>query len=140
MEVVTSNRRDPATWLEIGLTCHRHKTVLELLLTFTNRASATQEFTFSNQSRKAELLGLHVVNQTGQRVLPTHNLLIKPAHSDSTSQFLAAGATFSYVLRSSVTAYGLEFPGALFKLQAGEPYQLQFHYAGQKSNQAILMI
>lgn len=83
---------------------------------------------------------MHVVNQTGQRVLPTHNLLIKPAHSDSTSQFLAAGATFSYVLRGSVTAYGLEFPGALFKLQAGEPYQLQFHYAGQKSNQAILMV
>ncbi|NML65109.1 hypothetical protein HHL22_07805 [Hymenobacter sp. RP-2-7] len=113
---------------------------MELLLTFTNKTSSTQEFTFSNQSRKAELLGLQVVNQAGQRVLPTHNLLIKPAQSNSNSQFLAAGDTFSYLLKGIVTEYGLEFPGALFELQLGEPYQLQFYYAGQKSNQTILTI
>ncbi len=126
--------------LAIELACHRHESVLELLITFTNTQETAQKFTFSNQDRKAELLGLQVTSQAGQWVMPAHNLVIKLSNSEPVERTLAGGATFSYLLSGNVTEYGLEFPGALFKLNPGEPYQVYFQYSGRRSNSVTLVL
>lgn len=136
----TNHKRHTATWLEIALTYSRQATTLELLITFSNNSLATQAFTFSNHTRKAELLGLHVRNWNGQRIMPTHNLVIKPAQAVAAKGHeLASGEAFTYLLAGILHEDSIEFPGAIFKLQAGDSYQLQFHYAGQKSNQVELL-
>lgn len=135
-----NHKQHAATWLEIALTYSRQATTLELLITFINNSLATQVFNFSNHTRKAELLGLHVRNWNGQRIMPTHNLLIKPAQALATKVHeLASGEAFTYLLAGILHEDSIEFPGAIFKLQAGASYQLQFHYAGQKSNQVELL-
>jgi hypothetical protein len=136
METTTNKLKTPLTWLEVRLTCKRQENRLELVIIFTNTSPIDQAFTFSNQTRKAELLGLQITTSIGQRVLPTHNLLIKPTESITSKSVLAAGNFFTYILDGIFTENGLEFPGAKFELRKGENYQLQFKYAGQLSNVA----
>lgn len=134
MGTTTSDLKNPATWLKIGLECQRQESKIELFITFTNTTAVAHDFSFSNQTHKAELLGLHISTLTGQRVIPTHNLVIKPSKLITGAIILKAGTSFPYTLTGELTNYGVEFPGAIFELTSGETYQLQFRYAGQKSN------
>lgn len=134
MAATTPKSKNSATWLMIGLAYEQPPTMLRLIITFTNTSLVAQEFSFSNQTRKAELLGLLILTSLGQRVIPTHNLVIKPLESVADKPLLAAGACFTYVLSGNLTESGLEFPGARFELHKEETYQLQFRYAGQQSN------
>lgn len=134
MGTMTSDLNNPATWLKIGLECQRQESKIELFITFTNTTAVAHDFSFSNQTHKAELLGLHISTLTGKRVIPTHNLVIKPSKLITGAIILKAGASFPYTLTGELTNYGIEFPGAIFELTTGETYQLQFRYAGQKSN------
>ena len=139
MGTTISDLKNPATWLKIGLECQRQESKIELFITFTNTTAVAHDFSFSNQTHKAELLGLHVSTLTGQRIIPVHNLLIKLSKPMAGSDILKAGAYFTHILIGRLTEYGIEFPGAIFELVIGETYQLQFRYAGRNSNIITLL-
>ena len=138
MAATTPSPKASAEWLKIAIEYIRDSSEFELTIKFTNSQSAPQELAFSNQARKAELLGLHVVNQAGQRIMPQHNLVIEPNHFETEKHSLLYGEAFSYLLKGHFTEQGLEFPGAIFNLNAGEVYRLRFNYAGQQSNTITL--
>lgn len=134
MATTIPNIKAPAAWLEIGLSCQRLGHYLGLTITFTNTYNTNQELVFSNQARKAELLGLLVFNEESKRIMPVHNLIVKPVDSALEKHVLAPGAAFSYQLAGTMTKDGLVFPGAIFALNPEENYHLRFRYAGKESN------
>jgi hypothetical protein len=108
--------------LEIGLSCQRLGPDIALTIAFTNAQDIDQELAFSNQARKAELLGLLVFNEANERIMPTHNMLVKPLQAALEKHLLAPGATFHYQLTGTMTKHGLVFPGAIFALNPTENY------------------
>lgn len=134
MATTISNLKEPAAWLEINLSCQQLGHNVELTILFTNTHETSQIIAFSNQARKAELLGLLVLNEAGERVTPSHNLIIRLTNATLENHTLAPGATFSYLLIGELKGTDLIFPGAIFALNPEENYQLQFRYAGKQSN------
>ena len=140
MATTSIGPKEPAAWLEISLSCQQLGPDVELTITVTNAHDTKQELAFSNQARKAELLGLLVFNEANERVMPTHNMLVKPLNASLEKHALAPGATFRYQLTGTLTQQGLVFPGAIFALNPAESYQARFRYAGKQSNAIRLLM
>ena len=140
MAAIILSPKAPKEWLKILIECYQQNHEFELSISFINSHSNLQELAFSNQAHKAELLGLHVINQAGQRIVPQHNLVIKPNNSETEKHLLQHGEAFSYLLKGHLTEQGLEFPGAIFNLKPGEVYHLHFNYAGRQSNSITLTV
>lgn len=139
METIPSKVKTSPSWLTISLAAERQNTAIKLSIVFCNTSQTTQEFDFSNRAHKAELLGLLIEDIAGQRVMPKHNLLIKPLQPDPDRHILDGGAILLYELGGTVVEdKWLEFPGALFKLEQNETYHIRFRYAGILSNSIIL--
>lgn len=139
MKTTALNLKSPPLWLTIHLACHRQDAAITFTITFCNTQRTAQEFSFSNRAQKAELLGLLVEEASGGRVMPKHNLVIKPLQPDPDQHVVEGGSTLAHELTGTLTAQWLEFPGALFELQPGRTYRIRFRYAGVVSNSVTFL-
>lgn len=138
MAAIISKLNASTDWLKIAIDCTKYGDALDLTIHFINNQPTTQEFAFSNQTRKAELVGLHVLTQVGERVMPQHNLVIKPNHAEAAKHLLKQGESFSYTLKGYLDGQKLVFPGAIFNLESGQSHTFYFKYGGRQSNSITL--
>ena len=121
-------------WLRISLTVVGRGRQLVFALTFCNADAQPRELSFSNLSRKAELAGLRI-RQSGASVEPERTFIGRAARFTEPGRWLQPGEAWTYELVAERVNGILDFPGAVYRLDAGRQYQARFVYRRVASNE-----
>ena len=130
----------PKEWLQITLRIARSATerALEIDICFQNVDDQAHVLAFSNRSRKAELLGLHVFDDNKQSVTPERRDVISLKNKTIEEHVIAPGSEWIYTLKGEVRDGYVEFQGAAYKIPQGQVMTFCFEYQEVKSNRLII--
>ena len=107
--------------------------LIVLRVIFFNETGVESELAFNNQSLKAEFSNLCVTCE-GERVLPKHNLVIRPKDINVEVFRIGPGKTLIFDLVGVAKQGELIFPGARYNIESGKTYMFQFQFHGVSSN------
>jgi hypothetical protein len=120
--------------IQLNIIENSDKSEVLFRIIFVNNSDSDVSFNFSNASRKAERLGLNIL-ESGKVIEPVEFEIIKLSEEDVGKRVLTGNARFEYDLVASFSRPGvLKFPGASYLLKPECGYTICFKYQGISSN------